>query len=274
MGYRIETTIPHCTYLQIKTSLLQVAYLVNASLGLMPRRDHAGRENAIGKKEFTMDLLTVDAAACTRDGMCAKVCPLGCIEMGADGLPRETPDALCMSCGHCVSVCPHGALTNSLLDARAGLPVSTKMANAQAVRDLMLSRRSIRAYKDKLVAPETLAWLLDTSRFAPTTSNTQKVSWIACLDPAKTRSVAELISEWMRRSVHLSVYMKKMVEMWDQGQDSILHGAPAFVAAYSPADYVWGAVDCGIALTYMELAAASTGLGACWVGILVSRPQN
>uniref|UniRef100_I2PX25 Nitroreductase n=1 Tax=Desulfovibrio sp. U5L TaxID=596152 RepID=I2PX25_9BACT len=218
-----------------------------------------------------MDRITINVATCQRDGMCAAVCPSGCIEMGADGLPARVPDAVCIACGHCVAVCPHGAFANSRVDAAKTRPVPKRMPEAEAVRGLMLSRRSIRAYKDTPVTPETMTWLLDTARCAPTAVNTQKVFWIACLDPAKTRSVAALCIEWLRRSN----YSARMVEMWDrQGQDTALRGAPAFAAAYSPADDAWGAVDCAIALTYMELAAASAGLGACFAGLLTTAARE
>ena len=211
-----------------------------------------------------MNLITVDTAACKRDGMCVEVCPVGCIEQDADGLPREAPDANCIACGHCVAVCPHGALTHSRVETAACRPVAKKLPSSEAVQGLLLSRRSVRAYKDKPVAAETLAGLLETARFAPTASNSQKVYWIACADPAKTRAVASLGAEWLRQSG----IRNKLVAMWDQGQDVVMRGAPAFVAAYSPADYAWGAVDCSIALTFLELAAAAQGVGACWAGLL------
>jgi nitroreductase/NAD-dependent dihydropyrimidine dehydrogenase PreA subunit len=216
-----------------------------------------------------MNLITVDTAACKRDGMCSEVCPVGCIEIDAEGFPREAPDADCIACGHCVAVCPHGALANSKVVAGACRPVPKKLPSGEAVQGLLLSRRSVRAYKDRPVAAETLAGLLETARFAPTASNSQKVYWIACADPAKTRGVASLGAEWLRGSK----YRNKLVDMWDQGQDVVMRGAPAFVAAYSPADYAWGAVDCSIALSYLELAAAAQGLGTCWAGLLTRAAQ-
>mgnify|MGYP000992917097 FL=1 len=36
----------------------------------------------------------------------------------------------------------------------------------------------------------------------------------------------------------------------------------------------YGAADCGIALTFMELAAVARGLGTCWAGLLVRAARN
>ena len=216
-----------------------------------------------------MNLITVDAKACKRDGMCLEVCPVGCIEADAEGLPREAPESTCIACGHCVAVCPHGALANAKVDTGACRPVPKNLPGEEAVRGLMLSRRSVRAYKDKPVTPATLTGLLETARFAPTAVNTQHVSWTACTDPAKVHEVAGLCMEWLRGAG----FYPKMVEAWDKGHDAAMRGAPAFVVAHSPSDYLWGEVDCTIALSYLELAAAAAGLGTCWAGLLTKAAQ-
>jgi nitroreductase len=59
-----------------------------------------------------------------------------------------------------------------------------------------------------------------------------------------------------------------MLELWDNGYDFVLRGAPSLVVACAPADYDWGKQDCAIALTFLELAAESRGLGVCWAGYL------
>lgn len=216
-----------------------------------------------------MNLIQVDPAACKRDGMCMEVCPTGCIEADAEGLPRDSGQDQCIGCGHCVAVCPHGALSNTKLRDEAFLPVPEALPEADEVRGLMLSRRSVREFKDRRVEPGALAGLLDTARYAPTAVNFQKVSWVACTDPAKVRSVAGVAVEWLRGS---GIY-PHLVQAWDQGREVVMRGAPAFVAAHAPSDYSWAAVDCTIALSYLELAAASAGLGACWAGLLTRAAQ-
>jgi nitroreductase/NAD-dependent dihydropyrimidine dehydrogenase PreA subunit len=211
-----------------------------------------------------MKLITVDHQACKRDGMCAEVCPVGCIGFDAEGFPQDAFTDFCNGCGHCMAVCPSGAIANSRLDAAGFAPAPENLPDAQAVRQLMLSRRSVRAYKDKPVDAGTMAGLLDTARYAPTAVNSQKVFFTACLDPAKTREAARLSVDWLRGS---GVY-PHLVQAWDAGREVVLRGAPAFVVASSPSDYSWGETDCVIALSYLELAAASAGLGACWAGLL------
>jgi len=217
-----------------------------------------------------MSLIVVDSDKCKRDGMCAAVCPRGIVELGPDGLPGEVNPDTCIACGHCVAVCPHGALQNAKVDMAAMIPVAKDRPGPEALRGLMLSRRSIRAYKDEPVARGDIEALLDTARHAPTAVNFQKVYWIACTDSGRTKQAAGAAMDWLRGA---GIY-PSMVEAWDQGREVVMRGAPAFVAAYSPSDYAWGETDCVIALSYLELAAASAGLGACWAGLLTRAAQN
>jgi nitroreductase/NAD-dependent dihydropyrimidine dehydrogenase PreA subunit len=211
-----------------------------------------------------MPFLQVDTEKCKRDGMCAAVCPAACIGVDAEGLPIEKDGAACIACGHCVAVCPHAALQNSKLPEEPALPVSKDQPTPEALANLVLGRRSVREYTDTPVDPALLAELLDVARRSPTAVNSQKVGWIACCDPARTRATASVCSVWLRESK----LMPRYADRWDQGEEVILRGAPAFVLAYAPADYAWGATDCAIALTTLELLAVARGLGTCWAGLL------
>lgn len=208
--------------------------------------------------------LQVDTEKCKRDGLCAAVCPMGCIGKDAEGLPYEVADMPCIGCGHCVAVCPHGALANTQLAAEPLRPVPAERATPEALAGLVLGRRSVRAYKDTPVSREQMAQLLDLARMAPTAVNSQHVGWIVCCDPALTRATAAACMGWLRGS---GIY-PGLMERWDAGHEVVLRGAPAFVLAHAPAEYAWGGTDCAIALTTLELAAVAQGLGTCWAGLL------
>ena len=210
-----------------------------------------------------MELLTVDKTICKKDRMCIDACPLGCIEADAEGFPVESAGGGCIECGHCVAICPHGAISNARLPMEAFTQVPEAVADPEAVEALMKTRRSVRMFKDRPVPREKMAKLLDIARFAPTASNSQQLQWVVIMDPARTRVVAEMSAEWFRAAN----LRPRLVELWDQGRDVYLRGAPHLVLACAPSDYRWGAVDCSIALTYMELAAASMGLGVYWGGL-------
>lgn len=215
-----------------------------------------------------MDLIEVDAAKCKKDGLCVLVCPSGALEADAEGGPVAADPAVCNACGHCVAVCPHGALTNSrvaAVDPAEGVRENVRAWPAPAVVDgLLRGRRSIRAYKDTPVPRAVVEALLDVARHAPTASNVQELRWIVTVDPAKVRELAERTAAYFAANGQRPKYSA----MWEQGRDYFLRGAPALAVVYTESEARFGAADCGIALTFLELAAVTRGLGTCWAGLL------
>lgn len=220
--------------------------------------------------------ITFDGDACTRCGICAEVCPNGIIMQERQGaLPLLVParEATCIRCGHCVAVCPTGAIS-------AGYPAEgpqylTDGSAAIAPADLaayLRSRRSIRRYEDRTVDRETIEALLDVVRFAPSGVNRQPVHWLIAHDPAEVHRLAGLTVEWMRKMVEsgaghpLTPIFPAVVRAWDAGEDPIFRGAPHLVVAHAEASNQSAFMDSIIALTWLEVAAPSFGLGTCWAG--------
>ena len=217
-----------------------------------------------------MEFLTVDVARCAADGLCVAVCPSGCLEAGVDGRPVTVAPEACIACGHCVAVCPKDALTLSRLDLAAVRKKLGLWPEPVVVDGMLRSRRSIRAYKETPVARETMDALLDVARYAPTASNAQEIGWIVTVDPAKVHALAAMTAAYFAAAGTRPKYSA----LWDAGRDVFLREAPALAVTYVPAEAPYGAADCGIALTFMELAAVARGLGTCWAGLLVRAARN
>jgi nitroreductase len=62
------------------------------------------------------------------------------------------------------------------------------------------------------------------------------------------------------------MHFDRVIAAWEKGEDRVLRGAPTLVTAHAPSSLPPSQAACTIALTYMELYAASKGLGACWAG--------
>ncbi|MDD2756698.1 MAG: nitroreductase family protein [Methanothrix sp.] len=115
----------------------------------------------------------------------------------------------------------------------------------QAIRD----RRSIRDYRDLPVEEEKLQAVLEAGRLAPSARNMQDWKFIVVKDAATRQKLA--------------------VAARDQ---QFVGQAPVVIAACGTSDLVMTcgqpayAIDVAIALDHMTLAAASLGLGTCWIG--------
>jgi len=115
----------------------------------------------------------------------------------------------------------------------------------QAIR----ARRSIRDYLDRPVEEEKLLAVLEAGRLAPSARNMQDWRFIVVKNAS------------MRHRLAVAARDQKFV-----GQ------APVVIAACGTSDLVMTCgqpaypIDVAIALDHMTLAAASLGLGTCWIG--------
>jgi len=211
-----------------------------------------------------MSQISVDTSRCKRDGVCVAACPSGFLTRDAEGRPAEVEGGVCILCGHCVAICAHDALIHAGLPREEFLPAASELPAPALLDGFLLSRRSVREFRKRSVARETLKELLDVARRAPTASNTQKLHWIVVEGPEKVHALAAEIVNWTQTSGRYPF----MLERWEKGADPALRGAPTVVVACAPKDYGWGAEDAAIALSYLELAAEARGLGVCWAGYL------
>lgn len=227
-----------------------------------------------------MSLFSIDQKKCKRDGMCAAVCPAQIIILAdRDNFPTliENGEESCINCGHCVAVCPHGAFTLSTMPITDCPDINHDLLpNAAQIKQLLMARRSIRFYKERVVAHDLLEEMIDTARYAPTGSNKQQVQWMVFENPAEVNRLASMVIDWMRNMLPLmpdKAMMKKTerkITAWDKGRDPILRGAPHLIVVHSQADLPFAEADCAIALSYLELYACTKGLGTCWAGYLTA----
>jgi len=223
-----------------------------------------------------MSLFVVDEEKCQRDGICVAVCPMSIIEIKDQGSvpnPTANADKLCINCGHCVAVCPHGALSLSTMPVEQCPPVRKEwQLGPEQVEHFLRARRSIRNYKQQSVVREVILQLIDIARYAPSGHNLQPVHWLVIYQAEEVQRLAGLVVDWMRFMVKTqpelarALHMEGIIASWEGGRDLICRGAPHVIVAHGAKDDRTAPVACTIALTYLELAAPSFGVGACWAG--------
>jgi nitroreductase/NAD-dependent dihydropyrimidine dehydrogenase PreA subunit len=231
-----------------------------------------------------MSLFSIDEKKCTHDGICVAECPVRIIELkDSSPVPTlvENGEKGCIKCGHCVSVCPHSAFSHSLINIDLCPPVRDDMMFTPEQAEYFLrSRRSIRSYQDRPIEPEKLTRLIEIARYAPTGSNSQLVKWLVVITPEKVKKISGMVIDMMRTMVEnkhplaASYRLERLVNEWDAGIDMISRGAPTLVFACAPREYKSALVDCSIALTFLDLAAPSLGLGCCWAGFIMTALAN
>ena len=218
-------------------------------------------------KTFISDL-------CSKCGNCAFNCPMGLIEMKYFPEMPGT-ESFCNQCGHCEAICSCGAIKMDGLK-KGNYADNTEMTviDAEQIGFHMKFRRSIRNYDSKSVEREKLKEIFDIVRYAPSAGNGQPVEWIVFTDTDKIKEIAGTAVEWMRDMMgHESplndmIPFASMVDAWDAGMDAILRDAPCLVVSHAHEDNPMAYTDGIIALTHLDLALPSFGLGGCWAGLL------
>jgi nitroreductase len=142
------------------------------------------------------------------------------------------------------------------------------------VEHFLRSRRSVRHFEQRAVDRATLSRLIAIARYAPTGHNAQSVRWTVVDSPAGVREMARITMDFMRsvsdEERALPLPAKELVNAWDSGIDIVGRDAPALVVAYVATEDPVAFADPVLALSYLELAAPSFGLGACWNGFFMA----
>ena len=115
----------------------------------------------------------------------------------------------------------------------------------QAIR----ARRSIRNFQDRPVEEDKLLAVLEAGRLAPSAKNMQDWRFIVVRDETARSRLAEAA-----RSQQFVAQAPVVIAACGTSDLVMTCGQPAY------------AIDVAIALDHMTLAAASLGLGTCWIG--------
>ena len=122
-----------------------------------------------------------------------------------------------------------------------------------AVTEVMMSRRSIRSYKDSLISRETLDEILKCGVNAPNGKNLQAYE-IRVLSPSLIDSITAAV-------------IKDKPELAErEGFKNIFVNAPCVLCIAYDTTYDMSQVDCGLLGENIILSAWSKGIGSCCLG--------
>lgn len=125
---------------------------------------------------------------------------------------------------------------------------------ASVVNDLMMSRRSIRAYKDSVISRETLNEILKYGINAPNGQNLQSYEIRVIDSPALIDSITQAVVK----------DNPKIAER--DGFKNIFVNAPCVVCIACDTQYDMAQIDCGLLGENIILAAWAKCIGSCCLG--------
>ena len=226
---------------------------------------------------------------CIRCGACVAVCPSRVFAQDS-AVVAANPGG-CILCGHCVAVCPVDAVLHHGFDGQAfSLIPESAHSEPDGLAAFLRARRSIREFRNKPIAQETLEKLLDLARYAPTASNAQGVRYVVITDAVQLRAISQRIMRWFALAARLAripgvaslasrafgrertaAYLSALPEIltaFERGKDPVLYNAPALIITHAHKGNTFGIEDSAYATYQLALAAHSMGLGTCMIGFL------
>ncbi len=242
-------------------------------------------------------MIQIDIERCIECGLCVKDCNSGVFEL-EDKKPVVAREAWCNLCSHCLAVCPKRAVVHSGFKGKKPPRIQRKLLDPSAYSQIVRSRRSVRHYKPGAVPREVLEEILDLARYSPTASNAQNVHYTVVNRPvlleeaskrifglgdrifriyekglvqslAKRFQEQEAVKTLESYAKRWPFYRKRVAE----GTDLLFHRAPVLLLLHAPKGQGMAKDNCLIAAANIDNYAQSMGLGACYIGLLVSVMQ-
>ena len=243
-----------------------------------------------------MYTITIDRSRCKKDGICTGVCPTGIfVQREKLAIPELVDEAGCIACGHRVAICPQGAICHSEFPSTEIRAIQfEKMPTTEQVMALLKTRRSIRAFRDKPLAKDTIQTIIDRARFAPSGHNSQSTEFLVVQDKAVLNQVSAMVIEYLKFEIrrfgnplfrtlalladremaesglHEIPGFKRMIQMFESGADPILNGAPMLLAFHARRTVGFADVNAQLALQNASLVAHSLGIGHFYTGWVLS----
>ena len=238
--------------------------------------------------------VTIDSQQCKKDGLCAMVCPVTVIQQYEKAtVPKISDERMeyCIACGQCVAICREGAISHSEFPSTTIRAIQfEQMPTPDQVMELLKTRRSIRAFRDKPLARETIERIIDGARFAPSGHNSQSTEFLVVQNRAVLNQVSAMVIEYLKFEIrrftnplfrtlalladrekaesglHEIPGFKRMIRSYESGADPILHGAPALLVFHAQRTIGFADANAQLALQNASLVAHSLSIGHFYTG--------
>ena len=241
-------------------------------------------------------MITIDRSRCKMDGLCARVCPKGIfVQREKLAKPELVEEEGCIACGQCVAICPQSAISHPDFPPAAIRAIQAdQIPTTEQVMELLKTRRSIRAFRDKPLAKDSIERIIDGARFAPSGHNSQSTEFLVVQDRAVLNQVSAMVIEYLKFEIkrfanplfrtlalladrelaesglHEIPGFKQMIQMFESGADPILNGAPVLLAFHARRTVGFADVNAQLALQNASLVAHSLGIGHFYTGWVLS----
>jgi len=238
----------------------------------------------------------INQSLCKNCGICTEVCPNKVIEKkdGTEFNPER--GHLCQRCGQCMAICPVKSVHVEGLSYDEDFhELAANKNNYENFVEILSSRRSVRAFKNRPVSEEVIDEIVNSVSYAPFGAAPEKMELSVINKRETIESALPLISDFLCRigkllekpitskvlrllagkedfqtiKNHIYPSVKGGIYNLDNW-DGITRGAPSIITIHAPKDAEAHTNNGVIYATYIMLAAHAIGLGATMIECLIT----
>ena len=175
-------------------------------------------------------MIEIDSAKCTKCGFCFEVCPNYVLALGEGREIQVRYPEQCCICGHCVAICPENALIHKEMSTEKFGDLLVTQISPESMRNLLLSRRSIRVFKEKPVPKELIEQLIEVGIHAGTSSNGQTENFVVIQDRKRLSELEKMVIEvlWNKGMKYLGGEIGRKLAKTKIGDEMLRQAIPYY----------------------------------------------
>ena len=202
--------------------------------------------------------VTVNLEKCIGCGLCVKDCPAShlIIKEKKATIQNDT----CIGCGHCYAICPNEAIAIDGYDySNIHEVVPFTNFNSEEFLKAIHSRRTIRQFSDKIIEDKDIEKILDAGRYSPTGANAQDVAYTIL--GSKQSDAEKICVSLFRFGVNSAKKFSKSLNGIEIDDNFFFKGSKLVILVSAKSK-----LNGGLASAYMEMMAATLGIGTLYSG--------